>query len=1164
MSKNLLNRQQGKLFTPKFTRQNKPSSNYLASQYNDITLGNFSNTNIESTSSFRYGDKPYIVSSQQLKVDYSRFENHTFFHSAVANVNEAFDKIINFYPFEKSKKEIEQYEDSMTGFEKWVLDSFPKNVGYLNFSGTQVGESLSNGTQISVLDRQGASIQSISDNQQGKVVLDPGTSPFSLEFYVKIPVQANDNQVIFQKRKSLANNFTIALSSSNSSNNCEIHFGITSGSNYSIVSGSLSKGVFHHIHAMYDPNNDGRTKILIDNQIYSSSQANSFENLLYDGNDLTIGVGSNVRLNSELFTVRQTFSGSIDDFRLFHNVFDVTTITKRREKTFYNTDDNEDLRLYYRFNEPYGDYSGNNIVLDASGNSLHSRIVNFNINNRLTSSDVPVLSENINKNPVLFPTFGGITNLNTQLLLTASLYDDFNPNLITKLIPNHYFQDATNFTDFNTEFDRLDNNFSTFSSSIPGGKKSTIPSMQLLIKLLLGYAKFFDELKLLIDAVSSFRFTEYDDYDTTPDPLLKEKAKLLNIKLPEIFAQADVDQLLEGINVSNNKSMSVKSLNQVQNLIWRRILSEAPRNNLARGTIRSIKSVFRSVGIEPDNIVSIREYGGSKEKSLDASREIKKDVYRFLSFTGSYGKQTTTIDAQGYPINAEIPKIKTNFLSGSRIQIGTPQIAGTYVQKDLYSPHGISNNANDGLLTSGSFTYEGLYKWETGYKSEPESLIRMHITGTSSPSTGESCVANLVGTNSSLKLYLRDKPSTSSPVNSLYLTGVNVFDNDIWYVSFGKKNSHDLKTYGTASYFLRAAKQVNGEIIEQHFTSSIFEEAEDTVFKNISGYNTSGSFLVIGSQSFQGTGDSLFLNDNTVEANAQKTNFYGMLANARFFSKDTTRKEFLNRAKNYDSYGVSDPRINYNFSNATTGSYERLVIQTDSKQGTTGSDSNGRFRLFDFSKNNLHFEGTNFKSNTEVVKNVRVNFETLSDKFDVNYTRDKVRIRSFQESENIEQSYFTTIAPVSEVLPSEVSMDDNRLSIDMSVMKGLNDNILRMFNDFEALEDALGKPNMIFDDHYVDLRYMREIYFNNVLEKLDLQKYRELFKWIDNSFTDVVYSLIPRTTNFLGINFIYESHVLERNRYRYLYDEIYMRSGERDPSRGNIFLSQFVGKVKRH
>jgi hypothetical protein len=57
--------------------------------------------------------------------------------------------------------------------------------------------------------------------------------------------------------------------------------------------------------------------------------------------------------------------------------------------------------------------------------------------------------------------------------------------------------------------------------------------------------------------------------------------------------------------------------------------------------------------------------------------------------------------------------------------------------------------------------------------------------------------------------------------------------------------------------------------------------------------------------------------------------------------------------------------------------------------------------------------------------------------------------------------------------------------------------------------------------------------------------------------------MIPRSTNFLGINFIYESHVLERNKMKYMFDEIYLKSLPRDSSRGDLLLSQFVGKLRK-
>ena len=1163
--KRLFERSRGRLFKPKHIRGGSRASAYLAGRLSkDVKLKDkFDNTNLHSTASFRYGDKPFIVSTQQLNVDWSRFENHTFFHSAVANVNEAFDRIINFYPIDGTQKQIEEYEDSLTGFEKYVLDIFPKNVGYLVFSGTVVGESQTNGTQISVKDKSGFNIKSISSNQTGNSVLDPLKSPFSIDFFIKIPEQANDNQILVQKKNSLANNFTLALSQSSSTKNCELHFGITSGSNFSVVSGSIDKGSFVHIYAMYDLFGDRRTKLLINDTVHSSSQASSFGTLFYNASDITIGAGEDARIGSVVFNSKQTFSGSIDDFKYFHSVDPVSKVKKRKVRSFYRDPNDPTLKLYYRFNEPFGTYTGNNLVLDSSGNSLHSTITNFEIENRLTASDVPVLSEDLKRSPILFPSFSNVVSLNTILLSSASLYDDYNPNLITNLIPKHYFQDASDFKDFTEELARLENNFESFSNNKPGQKVSEIPATQLMIKLLLSYAKHFDELKLLTDAITSFRHTQYNDFDTTPDPLLSEKAKLLNVTLPDLFSTGEVDQLFEGVNLTENGSRSLKSLVEVQNLIWRRIITEAPRTNLFRGTIRSIKSAFRSAGIEPDNILSIREFGGSKIKSLEGSRELRRDVYKFLSFSGSFGKNATTFNAQGYPTNKNIPRLKSAFLSGSRIQVGRPEPRGTFIKKDIFKPHGLSNNLSDGLFTSGSFTYEAFYTNKTGYRGVPESLVRLHVTGTDAPSNSESVVANLVASNNYLRLYFQESP-TQAKTNLLFLTGVNVFDNNIWYVSFGKTNTHDLNSFNTSSYFLRAASQINGDLVEQYATASIFEEYNDSVLKNISSYNTSGSFVVIGSQSLAGGSSGKFLNRNSASNNEKITNFHGFVTNIRFFSKNTTHKEYINRAKNYGSFGVQDPKLNYNYVNAMTGAFERLIFHTDAKQGTSNSNASGEIRLFDFSQNNLHLQVENFEVSKNVFKNMRVDFEVLSDKFDVNYSKDKIRIRSFQDAQNLDQSFFSTIAPVHEVLPSEESMDDNRLSVDMSVMKGLNENIFKMFNNFEALDDAFGQPNLIFSENYHEAAHLRDVYFNNVIEVLNLQKYRQLFKWIDNSFTDVIYSLVPRTTNFLGVNFIYESHVLERSKFRYLYDEIYMKSLQRDSERGNIFLSQFVGRVKKH
>ena len=121
-----------KIFSPSIRRleTNAPGVS------SDVTLNQMRDTNAASTSSFRY-DAPGsgIKSTQQINVDYSKFENHTFFNSAESKVNVAFNKIVNEFPFDGTRKSLESFQDSLTGFEAHILDRFPKNVGFLMFSG---------------------------------------------------------------------------------------------------------------------------------------------------------------------------------------------------------------------------------------------------------------------------------------------------------------------------------------------------------------------------------------------------------------------------------------------------------------------------------------------------------------------------------------------------------------------------------------------------------------------------------------------------------------------------------------------------------------------------------------------------------------------------------------------------------------------------------------------------------------------------------------------------------------------------------------------------------------------------------------------------------------------------------------------------------------------
>jgi hypothetical protein len=72
----------------------------------------------------------------------------------------------------------------------------------------------------------------------------------------------------------------------------------------------------------------------------------------------------------------------------------------------------------------------------------------------------------------------------------------------------------------------------------------------------------------------------------------------------------------------------------------------------------------------------------------------------------------------------------------------------------------------------------------------------------------------------------------------------------------------------------------------------------------------------------------------------------------------------------------------------------------------------------------------------------------------------------------------------------------------------------------------------------------------------------DFYKWFDTSFGDFIKQLIPRKTKYFGINFVLESHMLERPKFEYNFGDSYVGESNRDPS-STLTLQFFRGKINR-
>jgi hypothetical protein len=1152
-----------------------------SSKTKDTSLDSLSHTNFESTSSFRYENYGTgIKSTQQIPLDWSKFENHTFFNSAESKINIAFDNIINHFPFDGTEKENQEFMDSLTGFEKWVFDSFPKNVGFLMFE----GETLpSKGTYIEVKDSPGAKYPILSKPVTGESVLDPNFKSFTFDMQLFSPKEPNENQIVCQRIGSkIDKGMTLAISKSDSSEYCNIILSVASGTIRTYISSSIEKGKFNHICASFDRReNHNNLKIYIDSLLVAtSSNILDIGTLTFDNSSLYIGDGSSVLVKNNgssaayQFVPVQTLSGAIDEFRFYHKHIGIKEQKRNEKKTVYASDP---LALHFRFNEPFGEIGSNRIVLDTSGNSLHSNIENYTATLRATGSIAnPLKYEDRDLSPILFPKYKDVISLNSTLMATGSDYDKNNPNLITRLIPRHYLESGQEYEGLSTTDGGLSDAFS--GGSIPKTGKSG--HIQLMSSILFFWAKYFDEMKIFLDHISVLTNVDYDVEGDVVDQFLPFVADYYGFDLPNFFKSATIEQFVAGENVLNLRSgdynRSNNSLKYIQSQLWRRILSNINDVKSSKGTIHSIKSIIRSSGINPDGLFRIREYGGTVQKTTKGMTQQRVEVSTLLDLSASIGHVGGTEDAQGFSLSG-CPHISSPFLTSSRLETGFPLVVGSFVNKNsnLHGIHGISDSIHDGLHTSGSWSFESHYRFQEGLTyNNTQSLARLHVTGAalSSPLLHTNLVVTS-GSDATVELYTRPTSAlygSNSPYMKLFLTGVDMFDGEKWYVSFGRQRGDhkDLKTSVSSSYFLRAIRQNFGQIKEEYFTSSMYQESYTDDGSNVlqsasSQYNASGSFIIIGSQSLGSS--TRFLHDTSNIPNiSRETKFEGRVGHIRFWSKYLTDTEWRQHAINFKSLGTDSPKNNFNFSPSQTGSFEKLRIDVSTDQIVTKSNGEGILNLVDFSQNGMDFTASGFEKNKGyTIRPETFYYSFLSPSFDILQSENKVRVRGFLDSKNFDLAGYASTAPVTYIPPNHEAYDDVRLSVDFSVVDTLNEDIINLFSSLDFFDDSIGSPNLVFSETYPDLEQMQKIYFNRLTEKINIKSFFEFFKWFDSVFEDLIYQVIPRKTSFMGVNFVIESHMLERHKMRYGFDQQWLTSTERDNDKGDLTLSQFAGSVKR-
>lgn len=626
------------------------------------------------------------------KVDYSDYKNFVFFNSALDYFNITGEKMLNEYPYDGSVSEIENFVQSLDGFQKYIVGAWPKNTGHLRF------KTATSASYIKVED-----FGKISGLAQVGI-LSPNTGSLSIEFWCNTSgALSTDAMIVLQKTSGSGDGYTVYTSASN------MILRMSSGSNSSEVSIPIAASQNSYYAFVFD-RDDAANPVL---NSYSGS-SNVFPVLVNSTTSNIVGpinvASVPLYIGSGTLTGKTAglLSGTFDELRIWSEARDINSISSSFNTKIYAQ---QGLAGLWRFNESGSidpDDGNNSIVLDYSGHRLNGRIQNYFKGIRGSGSMLPLDSPDL----ILFFRSPEVQALVADKQLSGSTYDRVNDNIITRLLPEQFF--------LLEEF-----------------RNTTV--LQDFLYIL---ARQFDFIKVKIDQFTNVLKTNYTSFNQAPDALLEDVGRFFGWEFTGNFLNHDAFQYLIGKNILQNqeanKEIDVK-LYQIKNEFWKRVLINLMYLYKTKGTRESIESLLRLYGVNK-NFVRVKEYGYKPNVGVVTSRILSEKTSNAVTF-GSSSLSTTLITAglgsavtaDGFPIffPANVAAITG---SSTKAVVFSPELTGSFqtievrVKFPTSTSEGIKATFNNGSIWSIKSGSTPLYQMYWDHPDTDTYTGSLHVT----------------------------------------------------------------------------------------------------------------------------------------------------------------------------------------------------------------------------------------------------------------------------------------------------------------------------------------------------------------------------------------------------------------------------------------------------
>jgi hypothetical protein len=1083
--------------------------------------------------------------------DFSDPKNFVKFGSAENYYSSSITNILNEFPYDGSKKELNEYLEKCTYLELYLLDKrYPRYNGFItlstnnyNFSGGKVG-GYGNPTSKEYIYLFGgphtasqgmignplaetfddankyqtdvyATASRLPDGRTGtrtnNLLINPSYGA-TVEFWLKksgYSTTSNEKEVIFDLWNSEVSSSSgygrLLLGLTGSADGLStFYFEMSSGSvsiNQTIsitnfTTSSLSDNTWrHYAFTFQNTGSDLAVKAYVNgSREYLSTFAGKAMNTVDGAMVASIGALKTSPSGSTYHGINMTgygkLSASLDEFRYWKSVRD------EKEISFYyrtqvgggtNTDiSNTELGVYYKFNEGIvGDTSIDSTVLDYSGRISNGIWYGYPGTSARSTGSAMVLSNATNYeylDPVIRETHPSVVSLREELLASGSEHDSQNISSLYGSMPSWIIDE-----------DRATDSEGTYNGNL--FNLTQIMAYQL------------DEMYLSIDSLNKLKNKEYISASYgKPIPFSSELLANQGFVSPNIFENA---KLYEKILNTDSQKVFEEELTDIKNQVYQNVYNNLVYIYKSKGTQKSFRNLIRNFGVD-DDLVNISIYPNNTRYKYDNRYDFPSIGKKFVNF-----HNPAYFDASIHHTPGNNSYVSGNLTTFNLREVGfTTETEAIFPKKPKFADAGYF------------FTLH-----------TTSSIVGFHQANTAAP-TDFTFPAN----ETNLKVY-SSRTNTESVDASFILTGTiggttnvyltssifySVYDNKKWNFAITLRPDKFLHAEGitgsvSGTYtleFYGVNKELDIVIDSFYLTQSLTYDQGKTLSSTPKRFyagahrnNITGSADVKTDVRIGSLRHWLYpLDSDTIDFHAQNPISYGM--------PNAARNAFLNQSVVSGTYV---PQI------------ETLALHWDFAS-VTGSDTSGEFSVFDISSGsyskslfgqisditNVIYSGkaSNFPaSDSTVISKEYINFAEQS-------LPDEINSYDLIQTPATDDETFTK-----EILPVNYYF-----SFEKSPFRNVSKDMLNMFSSLKELNNLYHQPAQRYREEHKELNNLRELYFRKIGNIIDVDRYFSYYRWIDQSLSEMLRQLVPITADAGDrVTNVIESHILERNHYKYNY-----------------------------